>query len=210
MQKITFYTNPQSRGKIIRWMLEECGADYETVPVPYGADGTKSADFLAINPMGKLPALKYGGTVITETAAMVVFLAELFPEKKLIPEAGTAERGEFYRRLIFALHAEYAMMDKWFGIPETPERKRGIGYGSFDDAVGTLTGFLRGKEFAVGGHFTALDVYLSGLIGWGIMRAQVIGIDSELGAYMKRHTARPAFIQAQALDAELAKTMGLA
>ena len=209
MEKITLYTNPNSRGRIIRWLLEECGADYEVVPVPYGENGTKSADFLAINPMGKLPAVKYGDAVITETAALVVFLAELFPEKNLIPVAGTAERGEFYRWLMFSLHAEYAMADKWFGIPESPERKDRIGYGSFDEVVATLTAFLRGKEYALGDHFTALDLYLSGLIAWGIMRAQVLDMDSELGAFMKRHAARPAFAKSQALDAELAKQMSL-
>ena len=209
MKKITLYTNPNSRGRIIRWLLEECGADYEVVPVPYGENGTKSADFLAVNPMGKLPAVKYGDAVITETAALVVFLAELFPEKNLIPAVGTAERGEFYRWLMFAMHAEYAFMDKWHGIPETLERKRSIGYGSFDEVVATLTAFLCGKECALGSHFTALDLYLSGLIAWGIMRAQVLDMDSELGAFMRRHAARPAFAKSQALDAELAKQMGL-
>ena len=209
MEKITLYTNPNSRGRIIRWLLEECGADYEVVPVPYGENGTKSADFLAVNPMGKLPAVKYGDAVITETAALVVFLAELFPEKNLIPAVGTAERGEFYRWLMFAMHAEYAFMDKWHGIPETLERKRSIGYGSFDEVVATLTAFLRGKEYALGNHFTALDVYLSGLIAWGIMRAQVLDMDSELGAFMKCNAARPAFAKSQALDVELAKQMGL-
>ena len=209
MEKITLYTNPNSRGRIIRWLLEECGADYEVVPVPYGENGTKSADYLAVNPMGKLPAGKYGDAVITETAALITFLAELFPEKNLIPAVGTAERGEFYRWLMFALHAEYAFMDKRFGIPETPERKYSIGYGSFDEVVATLTTFLNGKEYALGDHFTALDLYLSGLIAWGIMRAQVLDMDSELGAFMKRHAARPAFAKSQALDAELAKQMGL-
>ena len=103
MEKITLYTNPNSRGRIIRWLLEECGADYEVVPVPYGENGTKSADYLAVNPMGKLPAVKYGDAVMTETAALIIFLAELFPEKNLIPAAGTAERGEFYRWLMFAM-----------------------------------------------------------------------------------------------------------
>ncbi|MDO4250469.1 MAG: glutathione S-transferase family protein [Moraxella sp.] len=209
MQKITLYTNPNSRGKNIRWMLEECGADYDVVPVSYGTDGTKSADFLAINPMGKLPALKYGDTVITETLAIITFLAELFSDKQLIPAEGTIERAEFYRWLLFAVHVEYAIMDKYFGIPETPERKRGIGYGSFDEALTTLSNFLKDKEYAVGDHFTALDLYLSGLIGWAIMRAQVLSMDSELATFMKRHAARPAFAKAQQLDAELAKQMGL-
>lgn len=209
MEKITLYTNPNSRGRMIRWLLEECGADYEVVPVPYGENGTKSADFLAINPMGKLPVVKYGDTVMTETAALVIFLAELFPEENLIPAVGTAERGEFYRWLMFAMHAEYAFMDKWHGIPETSERKRSIGYGSFDEVVATLTKFLHGKEYALGNRFTVLDVYLSGLIALGIMRAQVLDMDSELGAFMKRHAARPAFAKSQALDAELAKQMGL-
>ena len=170
MEKITLYTNPNSRGRIIRWLLEECGADYEVVPVPFGENGTKSADYLAVNPMGKLPAVKYGDAVITEVAALITFLAELFPEKNLIPAAGTAERGEFYRWLIFALHAEYAFMDKRFGIPETPERKYSIGYGSFDEVVATLTEFLRGKEYALGGHFTACVGHYAGAgaaRGWG-------------------------------------------
>lgn len=209
MQNITLYTNPSSRGKIIRWMLEECGADYDVVPVPYGADGTKSADFLAINPMGKLPALKYGDTVITETLAIITFLTELFPNKQLIPTQGTAERAEFYRWLVFAVHFEYAVMDKWFNVPETPERKRSIGYGSFDEAMTTLSEFLQDKQYAIGDHFTALDLYLSSLIGWAIMRTQVVSMDSELANFMKRHATRPAFIKTQQLDAELAKQMGL-
>ena len=97
----TFYTNPQSRGKWIRWVLEECGATYDVVPVAYadpqvpaGTLTTRSAEFLAINPMGKLPALKAGDTVLTETLAIGVWLAEQFPEKHLTPAAGSPERGE--------------------------------------------------------------------------------------------------------------------
>lgn len=209
MQKITFYTHPQSRGRFIRWLLEECGAEYETVPVPYGGNGTKSAAYLAVNPMGKLPALKYGDTVITESVAIILFLAERFPEKNLIPAAGTAERGEFYRWLVFAVHFEYAALDKYHNIPETPERKRAIGYGSYDEALTALTEFLRGKEYAVGKHFTALDLYLSSLFAWAIMRVQVLSPEGEAAAFMKRHAARPAFVKAQALEAELAKQMGL-
>ena len=205
--ELTLYTTPFSRGTYAVWMLKECAAPCNIVAL--SADQLHEADDLAVNPLGKVPALKAGGTILTETIAIITYLAEQFPEKNLIPAAGTAERGEFYRWLMFALHAEYAFMDKRFGIPETPERKYSIGYGSFDEVVATLTKFLHGKEYALGDHFTALDLYLSGLIAWGIMRAQVLDMDSELGAFMKRHAARPAFAKAQALDAELAKQMGL-
>lgn len=159
--------------------------------------------------MGKLSALKYGDTVITESVAIILFLAERFPEKNLIPAAGTAERGEFYRWLVFAVHFEYAALDKYHNIPETPERKRAIGYSSYGEALTALTEFLRGKEYAVGKHFTALDLYLSSLFAWAIMRVQVLSPEGGSAAFMKRHTARPAFVKAQALEAELAKQMGL-
>ena len=208
MTQIVFYTNPFSRGRSVRWMLEECGADYQTVPVQYGAE-MKSPDYLAVNPMGKSPALKYGDTVITETAAILTFLAEQFPDKNLIPAPATAERGEFYRWLFFALHAEYAIMDQWFGTPKSAERSRAIGYGSFQQTLHTLESLLTTRKYAVGDHFTALDLYLSGLIGWGIERGQVLPAEGVLADYMKPHFARPAFLRAQELDNALAKEMGL-
>ena len=170
MEKITLYTNPNSRGRIIRWLLEECGADYEVVPVPYGENGTKSADYLAVNPMGKLPAVKYGDTVITETAALITFLAELFPEKNLIPAVGTAERGEFYRWLIFALHAEYAFMDKRFGIPETPERSR-----RHADQVSARQRIRAGRSFHRTGRVFERPDCLGHYAGAGVGYGQRIG-----------------------------------
>lgn len=207
MKKIIFYTNPNSRGLFVRWMLEECGAKYEVVPIQFGEE-IKSEKYLSINPMGKLPAIAVDGKIITETAAIITFLADMFPEKKLIPAVDSIERGEFYRWMFFAVHAEYALMDKLFDIPSNELRRNGIGYGDFDTAFNTLTDFLKGKKYAIGNSFTALDLWLSALLGWGIRR-EVFPKEGVLADYMNQHIIREAFIKSQGLDKELAKEMGL-
>ena len=94
MHNITLYTHPFSRGRYVVWMLKECGAEYTVVPVQFGTQ-MKSAEYLAINPQGQVPALKFGDAVLTESTAIITFLAEQFPDKHLIPAAGTVERGEY-------------------------------------------------------------------------------------------------------------------
>ena len=98
---ITLYTHPMSRGRTARWMLEECGATYDTVVLDYGTS-MKAPAYLAINPMGKVPALTHGDIVVTEQAAICAYLADLFPEKKLAPAVGSPQRGAYYRWLFFA------------------------------------------------------------------------------------------------------------
>lgn len=208
MKKITFYTNPYSRGKNVRWMLEECEAEYEVVPIQFGEE-MKSEKYLSVNPMGKSPALEVDGKIITETAAILTFLADMYPEKKLIPAVDSIERGEFYRWMFFAVHAEYAFMDKWFDVPSNELRRKAIGYGDFDTTIKTLTDFLKGKKYAIGNSFTVLDLYLSGLLAWGMFRAEVLPKEGVLADYMKQHITREAFIKSQGLDKELAKEMGL-
>ncbi len=208
MKKITFYTNPYTRGKNVRWMLEECGAEYRVIPVQYGEE-MKSEKYLSVNPMGKSPALEVDGKIITETAAILTFLADMYPEKKLIPAVDSIERGEFYRWMFFAVHAEYAFMDKWFDVPSNELRRKSIGYGDFGTTVKTLTDFLKGKKYAIGNSFTVLDLYLSGVLAWGMFRAEVLPKEGVLADYMKQHITREAFIKSQELDKELAKEMGL-
>ena len=146
MSHFTLYTNPRSRGRMVRWMLEECEATYEVVPVPYG-EPMKSAAYLAVNPMGKVPALKVDDTVLTEALGICTWLAEQFPEKNLIPPAGHVERGEFYRWMCFALHLEYAAMDRRFQhLDNDPERRFSVGYGDFDTAFNTLRQHLKTRE----------------------------------------------------------------
>ena len=221
MSHFTLYTNPRSRGRMVRWMLEECEATYEVVPVPYG-EPMKSAAYLAVNPMGKVPALKVDDTVLTEALGICTWLAEQFPEKNLIPPAGHVERGEFYRWMCFALHLEYAGMDRRFQLPDNdPERRLGIGYGDFDTAFNTLREHLKTREYMVGDHATVLDLFYGGLLMHFMQprgtdtdnprNRPVLSIDDPvLGPYAKRQTSRPAFARAAALDNELATRMASA
>ena len=207
MQKLTLYTNPQSRGTNVRWMLEECGADYDTVAVAFGAE-MKAPAYRAINPMGKVPALTHGDTILTETAAILTWLAERYPEKALIPEAGSDARGEYYRWLCFALHLEYAAVDRMRTIENSAELRTAIGYGDFDTAFAVLKARLQDRAHIVGEHFTALDLYYSGLLQWLIQRAQVLPAENVYLDYMNRHLARPAHQRAIALDEALLAEMG--
>ena len=148
MKKLTFYTHPKSRGMSVAWMLRECGVTFDTVLIPFGEE-MKSADYLAVNPMGKVPALKADGTVITEAAAILTFLAEQFPERNLIPAAGSLARGEYYRWLCFAINLEYAAFDRLNQIPSNAERRKTIGYGDLDTAFGVLRDHLARHDFIV-------------------------------------------------------------
>lgn len=207
MTDLILYTNPQSRGLQVMWMLEECGADYQAIAIPYG-EKMKSAEYLAINPMGKVPAIKHGETVTTETAAILTYLAEQFPDKNLIPPVDSAERGQYYRWLCFAIHCEYAIMDKWHDVPVTQARSNSIGYGHFDDVIETLRNMLKGKTYLIGSQFSALDLYYAGLIGWGINRTQVLSKDdTALTTYLAQYSDRPAFKKTMAKTAEMAKAL---
>ncbi|MFS6938198.1 glutathione S-transferase family protein [Neisseria animaloris] len=194
MKDFTLYTVPQSRGGMALWMLEECGADYDTVLLSF--DSLKSADYLAVNPMGKVPALKHRGEVLTESAAIVTYLAEQFPEKNLIPAAGSEERGQYYRWLLFAVHLEYAGMDKRRGLENDGNISRAIGYGDLNTALNTLLQHLDGREYMVGNHFTALDLYYAGLLDWLVNRVGVLPADPVLTNYIKHHAQRPAAVRA--------------
>ena len=206
MKKLTFYTNPHSRGSMVRWMLEECGADYDTVAVAFGAE-MKAPAYRAINPLGKVPALAHGDTVLTETLAIITWLAEHYPDKALIPPAGSDARGEYYRWLCFALHLEYAAVDRMRTIENSAELRTAIGYGDFDTAFAVLKARLQDRAHIVGEHFTALDLYYSGLLQWFIQRAQVLPAERVYLDYMNRHLARPAHQRAIALDEALLAEM---
>ena len=163
-----------------------------------------------------------GRILLTEALGICTWLAEQFPEKNLIPPAGHVERGEFYRWMCFALHLEYAAMDRRFQLLDNdPERRFSVGYGDFDTAFNTLRQHLKTREHVVGDHTTVLDLYYAGLLMQFMQprgtdtdnprNRPVLSIDDPvLGPYAKRQISRPAFARAVALDNELAARMASA
>lgn len=193
MKPFTLYAGDRfSRAFYVIWMLEECGADYDIVRHTF--DGSmKAPEYLAINPMGKVPALKHNGAILTETAAILTHLADLHPEKNLIPAVGSPERGQYYRLLMFATHLEYAILDRRLGTSDHPRRRMTCGYGDYDSALAQLRAHLQGKENLIGGHFSALDLCYTGLLYWGVHATQTLPAEPPFTDYIQRHTARPAF-----------------
>ncbi|MGF1457370.1 MAG: glutathione S-transferase family protein [Alphaproteobacteria bacterium] len=199
---LVFYTNPNSRGRMVRWMLEEVGAPYETKVIDYGPS-MKSAEYLAINPMGKVPALTHGAAVVTECAAIIAYLADAFPDAGLAP--APADRAAYYRWLFFvAGPLEAAWVNKSMGF-ELPEGKGAMaGYGSFDAVIDTLEKAVSTDAYIAGDRFTAADVYAGAQIGFGFKFG---GWPEKpaLKAYFEKVSAREAYKKAEQLDDGLAQ-----
>lgn len=192
---LIFYTNPQSRGRISHWMLEEIGQPYETRVLDYGTT-MKAPDYLAINPMGKVPALVHDGQVITEGAAIITYLADAFPQAGLMP----AQRGTFYRWIFFgAGPVEAAVTNKALGVNVPPERSRMVGYGSLQSVCDTLAAQLEKTPYLCGDQFSAADVYVGAQIGWG-MRFNTIEARPVFVDYWGRLSQRPALQRSTALN----------
>lgn len=197
---LIFYTNPQSRGSIIRWMLEEVGAPYETVLLDYGTT-MKAADYLAINPMGKVPAIRHGDKVITECAAICAYLADAFPDAGLAP--ATADRADYYRWMFFAAGPiEAAFSNKALGWVAPPERQMMLGYGNFETAIDTLETAVAGKVFVAGNQFSAADVYVASMIDFMTMFG-MLEPRPAFDAYLAPIRDRPAYKRAKEIDASL-------
>jgi glutathione S-transferase len=204
MSELTFYTNPQSRGQIIRWMLEEVGAPYDTHLLDY-ATTLKGADYLAVNPMGKIPAIRHNGKVVTEVAAIIAYLADAFPEAGLAP--ATTDRADYYRWMFFASGPiEQAFSNKAAGFEPTPERERMFGYGNFDRTIDTAAGALEGKTYITGDRFTAADVLFGSQLNFmnlfGMLEPRPVFTD-----YIARITDRDAYRRAKQIDADAAEAM---
>jgi len=196
---LTFYTNPMSRGRIARWMLEEVGQPYETRVVEYQTS-MKAPDYLAINPMGKVPALVHAGKVVTECAAICTYLALAFPQARLIAD----DQAAFFRWMFFAAGPmEQAVVNNSFGwLPSGPQEKRRLGYGDLGDVLTALTDHLRGHDFIADDRFTAADVYVGSQVGWGLQFGSLPG-NEVLKAYWARLQDRPARLAAEAKDTAL-------
>ncbi|WP_454746128.1 glutathione S-transferase family protein [Ciceribacter selenitireducens] len=204
MADLTLYTNPMSRGRIARWMVEETGQPYDTVIVPFGP-AMKSADYRAVNPMGKVPAVRHGDVVVTECAAICAYLADTFPEAKLAPP--NPQRGSYYRWLFFAAGPlEAAVSNRSLGFEVPDERRRMIGYGSFEDVMDTLEIAVSTNPFVAGQAFTAADVYVGSHIAWGLQFGSIEKRQAFVD-YLARVSDRPAFQRAREKDDAAAAAM---
>lgn len=197
--KLTLYTNPQSRGRIARWMLEEIGQPYTVEVLDYGTT-MKAPAYLAVNPMGKVPALRHGDAVATEVAAICAYLADAFPQARLAPPPGGRLRAPYYRWLFFtAGPVEAAVSNKALGFVVPPERERMIGYGSFAQAMTTLEAAVSRGHYLAGDSFTAADLVVGSQLGFGMMFG-TIEKRPAFEQYWQRISSRPACLRAKELD----------
>ena len=193
---LTFYTNPMSRGRIARVMLEEIGEPYETVVLDYGTT-MKAPDYLAVNPMGKVPAIVHDGTIVTECAAICTYLAMTFPEKGLMAK----DLAAYFRWMFLAAGPlEQAVVNNSFGwkAPKPQDQGR-LGYGCLDDVVRALAGHLAAHDYIADGRFTAADVYVGSQVGWGLQFG-TLPAEPAFTAYWNRIKDRPARTAAEAKD----------
>jgi glutathione S-transferase len=203
--QIVFYHWPLSRSRMVHWMLEETGAPYRVELVSLDKGEHKAPAFLAVNPMGKLPAITHRGTVITETGAIIAYLADEFPTAALAPRIGDPARGAYLRWLFFAAACvDPALVDRMLERP-VPERVGAVGYGRHEHVVAALEHALTPGPYLLGAQFTAADLYIGSQIGFGVM-TKALELRPVFEAYLGRVSARPAYQRAIAQgEAMLAK-----
>lgn len=199
MDDLTLYTHPYSRGRIVRWMLEELGVDYQVELKEYGGS-IKAPDYLAINPMGKVPAITHGSVVVTEVAAICAYLADQFPEKGLAPAQQSPERGAYYRWMFFvAGPVEMASTAKTYHWKIDSQNVSAVGCGLPEDTENTLELALQNGPYICGKQFTAVDVLAASYIGWQLMQ-KTLDDRPVFREYFERLSARPAAKRANELD----------
>lgn len=199
-EEIVFYTNPMSRGRIVRWMLEELGQPYRTEVLEYG-QSMKAPAFLAINPMGKVPTIVHRGVVVTEAAAICAYLADAFPAVGLAPALDDPLRGTYLRWLFFAAGpVEAAVSAKALGLLAPADKAGTVGYGSFEQMVDALEGVAAAASpWLLGERFSAADVYVGSQVLWGQMFKSLPEREA-FASYGARLREREAWQRASALD----------
>ena len=203
MADLIFYTNPMSRGQIVRWMLEEVGEPYETKIVDYAAMHDDA--YRAVNPMMKVPAIVHDGKVVTECAGIIAYLADVFPNAGLAPRS--EEKADYYRWLFFAAGPiEQALTSKTMGFEPTAEQSRSVGFGDVERTVKTLADHLADRDYLCGSRFTAADVYVGSHVMWGMQFGTLPSLDSFV-AYGERLSARDAYKRGKAEDMRLIAEM---
>jgi len=195
MTALTLYTNPMSRGRIARWMLEETGQPYDVVLLDYQTT-MRAPEYLAVNPMGKVPALRHGDAVVTECAAICAYLADAFPEAGLMP----ADRAAFFRWMFFAAGPlEQAVVNRALGVEVPSDKTRMVGYGDFNRVTDVLAAHLAATPYMCGPAFSAVDVYVGLQVGWGLQFGTLPDRPA-FSDYWDRLKDRPAAIAANLAD----------
>jgi len=202
---LIFYSNPMSRARIARWMLEETGTAYETRWLRYGPE-MSTEEYARINPMRKVPAIVHDGKVVTECAAICLYLADAFPQADLAPPQDS--RADYYRWMLFAAGPwEQATTNRALGVDVSPEKSAMAGYGDFDRTLKALLGAVPETGYLLGEKFTALDVYLGAQIGWGVQFGSVPKTP-EVEAYLGRIQSRRGYVRASEIDNAAAAEYG--
>ena len=197
--EIVFYTNPMSRGRIARWMLEEVGRPYRTVVLDYGTT-MKSPDYLAINPMGKVPAVTWRGVAVTECAAICAWLADACPEAGLAPALDDPARGTYLRWLFFAAGpVEAAVTARALGLLAPADKAAMAGYGSFEQTVDALEAAVTPGPYILGDRFSAADIYVGSQIIWGLQFGTLPDRET-FKTYAARLSGREAAVRARGID----------
>ena len=199
MADLTFYTNPQSRGRIVRWMLEEIGQPYETEVIGY--DELKADSYLAVNPMGKVPAIRHRGKVVTECAAICAYLADIFPDAGLAPRED--EKADYYRWFFYAAGpVEQSFTNRAAGWEVPTDKERMFGYGNSDRVIAVLDALFTNHDYVCGNRFTAADVYVGSQIMFPLQFKMLPERDSFL-RYRDRLQAREAYKRATEIDEKI-------
>jgi len=204
-RKVTFYHSPRTRSTGTLILLEELGASYELKIINMTADEQRQPAFLAINPMGKVPAIVHNGTLVTEQVAITLYLADLYPEAKLAPAIGDQRRGSYLRWLVFyAACFEPAVVDR--AMKREPGPPRMSTYGDFDTMLKTVASQLAAGPYLLGDQVSAADILWGTGLGW-TTQFKLVPELPEIMAYVGRIKARPAVAAIAARDAELAAAL---
>ena len=181
------YFNPQSRAVIARWMLDECGADYQIAPVDLTKGEHKTSEYRKIHPAGKIPALVDGESQIFENAAIALYLADRFPAANLAPKVSAPERGRYLSLIVYSTaELEPAIIDEMLGVKTEPQR----GWTDVETAKDVVERELAGGSYLFGDWFTAADVMIGSMFIWCRMMSKPSG-RPKLEAYVDRLLARP-------------------
>jgi glutathione S-transferase len=203
MPNLTLYHASPSRSSVVLWMLEELGEPYDIKLLSLSKGENRQPDYLAINPMGKVPALKHGDAVISEASAICAYLADEFPKAKLNVPVGNPARGVYLKWLFFGPSCvEPAIMDRAYPRKDTPPRAA-LGFGDYDTVIDVLAKAAgAASPYLLGKQFTAADVVIGSGLRWGTM-FKLIPERPEFAAYLSRLAERPALKRATEKDKEL-------